>query len=203
MALFQRFQRNDQLVQVTRDIPVATNTDDSLVRLIVGLGNPGKQYDDTRHNIGFAAIDAYRDANELPKWQDKPKFKAMISEDIIGGKKIILAKPTTFMNDSGQAVRALRDYYKISNDDITVIHDELDLPFGTVKQKQGGGSAGNNGLKSIIAHIGQDFNRIRIGVKNDVLDRMGASDFVLAKFNTDEQKKLREIVSRSLDMLNL
>lgn len=195
MALFQRFQRNDQLVQVTQDIPTASAVDDGFIKLIVGLGNVGKDYDGTRHNIGFAVVDEFRKKNKFPAWQEKSKFKAFISEDFLDGKKVILAKPTTLMNASGDSVRALKDFYKLDNKDIVVIHDELDLPFGVVKLKQGGGSAGNNGLKSLISHIGEDFSRIRIGIKNDLLEKMDAADFVLSKFSKDEKSKLPEIIT--------
>ena len=193
MALFIRKQDNENfLIKRIRNIPGITEgpSDDSFIQLVVGLGNVGKEYDGTRHNIGFAAIDRYHSENNFPKWQEKTKFKAYISEDFIAGKKVILAKPTTLMNLSGEAVRALKDFYKLQNSDITVIHDELDLPFGTVKEKQGGGSAGNNGLKSLIAHIGEDFKRIRIGIKTDHLEKLDAADFVLAKFSSTEKKHL-------------
>lgn len=203
MALFQRFQRNDQLIQVTQDIPKSALTDDGFVTLIVGLGNIGKKYDGTRHNIGFAVVDALRALHDLPEWQEKTKFKALISEDFVGGKKIILAKPTTLMNNSGEAVRALKDFYKLKNMDIIVIHDELDLPFGTVKQKQGGGSAGNNGIKSLIAHIGDDFNRVRVGIKNEQLEIMDPADFVLAKFASDEKKQLDDIIQAAVEKVRL
>lgn len=201
MALFQRFQRNDQLVQVTQDIPVASAVDDGFIRLIVGLGNIGKDYDGTRHNIGFDIVDEYRKKNKFPAWQEKSKFKAYISEDFIGGKKVILAKPTTLMNASGDSIRAIKDFYKLDNKDIVVVHDELDLPFGTVKLKQGGGSAGNNGLKSLISQIGEDFTRIRIGIKNELLERMDAADFVLSKFSKEEVTKLKDIVLEAYKLL--
>lgn len=202
MALFQRFQRNDQLIHVEQDIPKSSSADDSFVVLIVGLGNIGKKYDGTRHNIGFAALDALREARGMPDWQEKPKFKSHVSESFIGGKKVILAKPTTYMNDSGQAVRALKDFYNIPEKDITVIHDELDLPFGEVRQKSGGGSAGNNGIKSLISHIGADFTRIRIGIKNDLLENMDPADFVLAKFSAAEEKQLGDIIQTALTKIN-
>lgn len=211
MALFQRFQRNDQLVQVTQDIPVASAVDESFIKLIVGLGNVGKEYDGTRHNIGFAVVDEFRKKNKFPTWQEKSKFKTYISEDFQDGKKVILAKPTTLMNSSGDSIRALKDYYKLDNKDIVIIHDELDLPFGTVKQKQGGGSAGNNGLKSLISQIGEDFSRIRIGIKNELLadstnsrsaKRMDAADFVLSKFSKEEMTKLKNIVSDACSLLD-
>ncbi|MCA9308756.1 aminoacyl-tRNA hydrolase [Candidatus Saccharibacteria bacterium] len=203
MALFQRFQRNDQLIQVTQDIPTSTMTDDRFVALIVGLGNIGKKYDGTRHNIGFTVIDTLRVQHGLPEWQEKIKFKSLISEDFVGGKKVILAKPTTLMNNSGEAVRALKDFYKLKNSDITVIHDELDLPFGTIKQKQGGGSAGNNGIKSLIAHIGDDFKRVRMGIKNDQLDTTDSADFVLAKFSLKEKEQLDDIIQAAAEKIEV
>jgi len=201
MALFQRFERNELLVQLTQDIPVSSATDDSFIKLIVGLGNIGKEYDGTRHNIGFSVVDMLQKEHNFPTWKDQKKFKAFVTEEYVGGKKIILAKPTTFMNASGEAVRALKDFYKLTNKDIVVVHDELDLPFESVKLKIGGGSAGNNGLKSLITHIGEDFTRVRIGIKNDLLDKMDAADFVLAKFSKVEQKKLIQIVRVALSEL--
>lgn len=211
MALFQKFQQNDQLFQLVRNQPTTSNQDDGMTRLIVGLGNIGKKYQATRHNSGFMAIDAYAKANKFPAWQEKTKFKAYITEDFVNGKKIILAKPTTLYNLSGETVRILKDFYKLTNRDITVIHDELDLPFGTVKQKQGGGSAGSNGLKSIISHIGEDFKRIRIGIKNDLLadstssrsaKKQDPADFVLSNFSSTEKKQLALIMQKAVALLN-
>lgn len=202
MALFQRYTRNDQLIHVTQDTPSATLSEGGFITLIVGLGNIGEQYNNTRHNIGFEVLEAYRKSNGFPEWQEKTKFKAFVSEDFINGKKVVLARPTTFMNGSGEAVRSLKDFYKVPESDILVIHDELDLPFGTVKEKTGGGSAGNNGLKSIISHIGNDFKRLRIGIKNDLLEKMDSADFVLAKFSAAEKKQLPEIIEAALSKIN-
>lgn len=202
MALFIRKQDNENfLIKRIRNVPAIAEgpSDDGFIQLIVGLGNVGKEYDGTRHNVGFATIDKFHAENDFPKWRENPKFKSYISEDFIAGKKVILAKPTTLMNLSGEAVRALKDFYKLQNSDITIIHDELDLPFGTVKEKQGGGSAGNNGLKSLIASIGEDFKRIRIGIKNDLLDKVDAADFVLGKFSAQEKKQLDEIIKAAVE----
>ncbi len=210
MALFQQFQRKDSIFELIQDQSGESAETESFVRLIVGLGNIGKEYEGTRHNIGFSAIEAYQKERGFPDWQEKPKFKASLSEDFVAGRKIILAKPATYMNLSGEAVRALKDFYKLQNSDITIIHDELDLPFGTIKEKQGGGSAGNNGLKSIISHIGEDFTRIRIGIKNELLadstssqstKKTDAADFVLAKFTSEEKKQLDEIIKAALQKL--
>lgn len=194
MALFQKFQRNDQLFQVVREQPSTSSEEEGFITLIVGLGNIGKEYEGTRHNSGFMVVDAYAKENGFPVWQEKSKFKAFVTEDFVAGKKVVLAKPTTLYNLSGETVRALKDFYKLSNKDITVIHDELDLPFGTVKEKQGGGSAGSNGLKSIISHTGADFRRIRIGVKNDLLEKYDPADFVLSKFTAAEKRQLDEVI---------
>lgn len=206
MALFIRKQDNENfLIKTTRNFPqtaAGPANDDSFIKLIVGLGNVGREYEGTRHNVGFSAIDEYQKVNGFPKWQEKTKFKAFVTEDFDAGQKIILAKPTTLMNLSGEAVRALKDFYKLQNKDIVVIHDELDLPFTTVKEKQGGGSAGNNGLKSIISHIGQDFRRIRIGIKNEpLLQKYDPADFVLAKFTPNEKKQLDNIIQAALEKI--
>lgn len=205
MALFIRRQDNENtLFKITRDVPAQSEPpedDSSFITLIVGLGNIGKEFEGTRHNSGFTTVDSYRKENKFPAWQEKTKFKALISEDFVGGKKIVLVKPTTLYNLSGEAVRALKDFYKLNNKDIIVVHDELDLPFGTVKEKIGGGSAGSNGLKSIISHIGADFKRIRIGIKNDQLERIDPADFVLSKFSATEKKQLDQIIKAALEKL--
>lgn len=198
MALFQRYDRNDQLVKITQEKPLVSADDEGFFKLIIGLGNIGKQYEDTRHNSGFMTVDAFAKTNDFPAWQEKNKFKAFITEDFVAGKKVILAKPTTFYNLSGACVQALKDFYKLSNKDIVVIHDELDLPFGTVKEKQGGGSAGSNGLKSIISHIGEDFKRIRIGISNETLEQFDPADFVLSKFSAAEKKQLDEVIKTAV-----
>lgn len=160
------------------------------MKLIVGLGNPEPKYDNTRHNVGFLILDHV--ASELgASWQDKPKFKAVVAETQFGGEKALLMKPTTYYNLSGAAVRAAVDFYKLSPDtDVIVVHDELDLPFGTLRTRLGGSDAGNNGVKSIISHIGASFARIRIGIASDQLVQQDATDFVLGKFTSDERAQL-------------
>lgn len=205
MALFIRKQDNEnQLFRITRDVPEQSEgpaEDSGFIKLIVGLGNVGKTYEGTRHNSGFMALDSYAKEMGFPKWQEKTKFKAQITEDFLAGQKVIIAKPTTLYNLSGESVKALMDFYKISPSDLVVVHDELDLPFGEVKEKQGGGSAGSNGLKSIISHIGPDFKRIRIGIKNDLLDKIDSADFVLAKFTSEEKKQLDQIIKAALEKI--
>ena len=200
MALFQRFQRNDNLIKVAMQEPTTSEADDSFIQLIVGLGNIGKEFTGTRHNSGFMAIDAYAEQYNFPKWQEKTKFKALLTEQFIKSQKIVLLKPTTFYNLSGESVKAMKDFYKLKNTAITVIHDELDLPFGTVKEKNGGGSAGSNGLKSIISLIGADFKRIRIGISNELKDKIDSADFVLKKFSTTEKKSLKDIFDTAINL---
>jgi PTH1 family peptidyl-tRNA hydrolase len=160
------------------------------MKLIVGLGNPEQQYTGTRHNAGFAAVTSYA-AKQGAAFQPRDKFKSQIAEFSTDGEKIILALPMTYYNNSGEAVRAISDFYKIPVDSILIVHDELVLPFGTVRTRIGGSDAGNNGVKSVNAHMGEGTARVRIGTKNDQHHDDG--DFVLGKFTTDESKKLQDI----------
>ena len=130
--------------------------------LLVGLGNPGPDYAKHRHNIGFMAIDAIADHYSFGPF--RAKFHGLAAEGEISGSKVLALKPETFMNESGRAVEAARAFYKISPEDIIVFHDEIDLQAGKVRIKRGGGHAGHNGLRSIHAHIGPDYGRVRIGI---------------------------------------
>ncbi|KPQ08433.1 MAG: peptidyl-tRNA hydrolase Pth1 [Rhodobacteraceae bacterium HLUCCA12] len=132
------------------------------MRLWVGLGNPGAKYAMNRHNIGFMALERIADDHGFGPW--KARFQALVTEGRLGGEKILLLKPQTFMNLSGQAVGEAMRYHKLAVSDITVFHDELDLAPGKCRVKQGGGHAGHNGLRSIIAHAGADFARVRLGI---------------------------------------
>jgi len=132
------------------------------VKLFVGLGNPGAKYAQNRHNIGFMALDRIAQAHGFAPWRDK--FQGQVSEGRLGREKIILLKPQTFMNLSGQSVGAAMRFYKIPTQDITVFHDELDLAPGKCRVKIGGGHAGHNGLRSIHQHIGPQYQRVRLGI---------------------------------------
>lgn len=166
-----------------------TGTD---MKLIVGLGNPEQQYTGTRHNAGFQAVMNYA-AEQSTTFQLKDKFKSQIAEFTTDGEKVILCLPMTYYNLSGEAVRAISDFYKIPAVDILVVHDELALPFGTVRTRIGGSDAGNNGIKSINAHMGPDTARIRIGIANELRTTNPDVDIVLGKFSATESKKLAEI----------
>lgn len=133
------------------------------MKMIVGLGNPGRKYMETKHNVGFITLDelAYR---EKAKW-NKHQFEAEISELFIDGEKVLLVKPQTFMNESGRSVRPLLDYYQMDVSDLVVIYDDMDLAIGKIRLRQKGSAGGHNGIKSLIQHLGtQEFNRVRIGI---------------------------------------
>jgi peptidyl-tRNA hydrolase, PTH1 family len=131
-------------------------------RIWVGLGNPGTQYALNRHNIGFMAVDCIAESHGFSPW--KARFQGLASEGRIGGTKILLLKPQTYMNESGRSIRSALDFYKAEPEAVTVFYDELDLDPMRVKVKRGGGAAGHNGIRSAIAHIGSDFERVRIGI---------------------------------------
>lgn len=162
--------------------------------LLVGLGNPGKQYDLTRHNIGFYALDAFVAAtNEMSDWSEKKDLKAFISSGTLGQTRVIAIKPLTFMNLSGEAVQAVVNFYKIQPQNIAVIHDELDVDFGQIRLRTGGSSAGHNGIKSVTQHIGETYGRIRIGVGPKTPQQMDTADFVLQKFSAQQQSELENL----------
>ncbi len=168
--------------------------------LLVGLGNIGKEYTGTRHNIGFVAADEFAANNNFPAWTEKKDLKCQLTKQSVGGIRTILIKPATFMNKSGEAVRAVQQFFKLANSQTVVIHDELDIPFGQIRTRKGGGSAGNNGVASLIQHIGEDFARIRIGTANEVSEKADSADFVLGKFTKSEQEQLPKL-SREVSTL--
>jgi PTH1 family peptidyl-tRNA hydrolase len=163
------------------------------VKLIIGLGNPGAEYILTRHNAGFLVLEEFAGANGI-KFKINKRFNALISEGIIGGEKIFLAMPQTFMNLSGNSVRAMLNWLKIETDSMFVVMDDIALPFGTVRIKPKGSSGGHNGLNSIIDSIGgREFPRMRIGIfgRKNIKD---LSNYVLDRFTKAEQKNLPEIL---------
>ena len=159
--------------------------------LLVGLGNPGKEYDLTRHNIGFYCLDAFVDkTDDMEAWMQKRDFKCLLSSGRVGDTRVIAIKPTTFMNLSGEAVQAVAGFYKVAPEHIAVIHDELDIDFGQIRLRMGGSSAGHNGVKSVTQHITEGYGRVRIGVGPKTPEQMDSADFVLQKFSADEQAQL-------------
>ncbi len=177
-------------IQNSSHAPLYTLSSQTTV-LLVGLGNPGSEYDGTRHNIGYSVLDEFVANNsEFGSWVKKKDLKCLITTGTLGNARVIAIKPTTFMNESGQAVRAVQDFYKIPSEKVVVIHDELDIPFGQIKIKNGGGTAGHNGLKSITSHIGEHFGRIRIGINSEHRIKTDEKDFVLKPFSKEEQSHL-------------
>lgn len=169
------------------------------MKLIVGLGNPGREYENTRHNIGFQTIDKY--ANKLGISIPKSKFNGLYAETLIDGEKVILLKPQSYINLSGEVIRKFVDFYKISISDILIIHDDLDLAVGTYKIKKKGSSGGHNGLKNIELHLGtQEYKRIKIGISNN--KNMDTKDYVLGKLSIEEIQKLNEVEDIILQILN-
>ena len=181
MALFQRVP-----TQYKQNLPYSISFTTKNI-LVIGLGNPGKSYDLTRHNAGFNAVDAFAKTNEFTEFVDNKKFKGLVSEKTMGPAKVILLKPNTYMNLSGESAQALANFYRIESANIVAIYDEVSIPFGQIRSRVGGQSAGHNGVKSLIEHLGPDFGRIRIGIKNAITPKAETSDFVLGKFTKEEQ----------------
>lgn len=167
--------------------------------IVVGLGNIGKQYESTRHNIGFAAVDALAASQSFDPWIEKKDLKCHITSQTIGANRVILCKPTTMMNLSGEAVQALAHFYKVPTEQIIAIHDELDIPFGQIRMRIGGGSAGHNGIKSLTQHIGEGYGRVRVGIQAET--PMETADFVLAKFSDKETQELGPLLKETTAIL--
>ncbi|OLS34171.1 aminoacyl-tRNA hydrolase [Bacillus sp. MRMR6] len=167
------------------------------MKLIVGLGNPGKQYENTRHNIGFDVIEELARKFSIPL--NHSKFKGLYGIGFYNGEKVVLLKPLTYMNLSGESIRAVIDFYQIDVCDIVVIYDDLDLPVGKIRLRQKGSAGGHNGIKSTIQHLGtQEFNRIRIGVDRPKTG-MKVTDYVLGHFHEEEKGLTMEAVKKSAD----
>ena len=161
------------------------------MKLFVGLGNPGKKYANNRHNIGFMALNQISTDHSFSSW--KHKFQGQISSGTLGMEKIILLKPDTFMNLSGQSVSEAMNFYKVKIEDIIVFHDELDLSPGKIRVKKGGGLAGHNGLKSIAEHIGFEFSRIRIGIGHPG-EKKRVTSHVLNNFSEMDKQLLNPLL---------
>lgn len=169
------------------------------MKLIIGLGNPGAKYRATRHNIGFAVVDEL--ARTLSLTFNQSKFKSIYAEGRIGTEKIILVKPQTFMNLSGESVQAWLDFYKLSTDDFLIIYDDMDLSAGKIRLRLKGGSGGHNGMKSIIQQIGsKDFNRIRVGVGRPY-QKQSVISHVLSPFKKEDEAAVKEALYKSVDAI--
>jgi PTH1 family peptidyl-tRNA hydrolase len=173
------------------------------MKLIFAQGNPDRKYAETRHNTGFLTLDQYGNKYDA-LWKDVDKFKARIAELTISGEKVILIKPSSFYNDTGTVARQYIDYYKLdAAQDLLVIHDDLSLPFGTIRIRDKGSDAGNNGIKSLNTYLGEEYHRIRIGIWTDQRDIMDDVDFVLGRFTKHEAKKLeKDILPRVITLID-
>ncbi len=183
MALFQKKP------QVQSGAPMYTLGANKTI-LIIGLGNLGKKYTGTRHNIGFEVLDQFAKTNNFPAWLSKKDLKCEITVQTMGESRVVLAKPTTFMNNSGEAGQAAQHFYRVYNQNTLAIYDELAISFGQLRTRVGGSDAGHNGVKSLIQHLGDGFGRLRIGVGNSLSQKAQASEFVLGKFSKAEQTSL-------------
>lgn len=182
------------------------------MKLIFGLGNPGKKYEKTRHNLGFLAADLLREKlDNFSPWRQEKAYDAMMAEGEIADEKIILAKPQTFMNVSGQAVQKIAYFYKIKPEDIWIIHDDFDLPLGVLRVSRGASAGGHNGIKSVIETLGtQDFIRFRLGIHPvgkesaaDILKKVFKMEeplekFVVKNFSKEEAKFVKELIGKNL-----
>jgi len=163
------------------------------VWIVAGLGNPGTQYRGNRHNVGFMVADLLAERAKAAAF--KEKFSGAFVKTEIAGREAVLLKPMTYMNLSGESVQKAMAFFKTSREELVVVHDELDLTFGTVRVKQGGGAAGHNGIKSLIQHVGPDFVRVRVGIGRP---RSGSTEgYVLSDFDSMERAELPDVVARA------
>lgn len=162
------------------------------MKLIVGLWNPWKEYEQTRHNIWFVFLDFFASEHDFPDFKKEEKMKSKLSTKTLNNEKIILCKPQTFMNLSGEAIRKIVDFYKIQKEDIIVIYDDISLDFGKIRYRDTGSAWGHNWVKSTISHIGKDFKRIKIWVW--LHPKYEVSDWVLSKFSKEEQTEIDETI---------
>lgn len=170
--------------------------------LVVGLGNPGPKYEWTRHNMGFLVIDELAERESIPV--QRLKFKALTNTAVIGGKSVLLMKPTTYMNLSGEAVGQAARFYKIPPERVLVISDDVALPQGKLRVRRSGSAGGHNGLKNIIAHLGSDqFPRVKVGVGGKPHPDSDMADWVLSPFTGQDRKAMEEAISRAADAVTL
>lgn len=159
--------------------------------LVAGLGNIGEKYAETRHNVGFMAVDEFvANTDEMPAWIEKKDWQCQFSQGTINGVSVLAVKPLTMMNDSGRAIQAVAHFYKVQPEHIVVVHDELDIEFGKIRMRQGGSDAGNRGIRSVTEHLGESYGRIRVGVGPKEPPQIDSVDFVLQNFSKSQQAEL-------------
>jgi PTH1 family peptidyl-tRNA hydrolase len=195
MGLFQRDQTDK-----ASHAPLYTLSQNSTL-LIVGLGNIGKEYQDTRHNIGFVAVEHFATKQEFPSWIAKKDLKCQLTTRTLGDSRVILVKPTTLMNNSGEAVQAVQRFYRVDNALTLLVYDELDIDFGLIRTRMGGSAAGHNGVKSVIQHAGEETGRVRIGIGPKQPAQIDSADYVLAKFSKEQQDHLEALKRETNSLL--
>lgn len=171
------------------------------MKIIVGLGNPGKEYEKSRHNAGWMVLDELHKELGADPFREEKKFKALVSNAALNNEKLLLVKPLTFMNLSGEAVQAVAAFYKTAPEDILCIYDDLDTPFGSIRIRAKGGAGTHNGMKSMVKYLGENFPRIRIGIESrGITAPQGheTSSFVLGGFQKEEKKTLKEVIKKSV-----
>ncbi len=188
MGLFDRQKTN-----YTMHAPLYS-LGNSKTLLVIGLGNIGSEYHRTRHNIGFAAVDRYKESHDFSDWVEKKDMQCYQATGQVGDTRVVLAKPTTFMNNSGEAAQKLQQFYKIANEDTLIVYDDLDVEFGSIRTRGNGGAAGHNGIKSLLTHVKDGFGRIRIGIGPKTHAKMDSADFVLQKFSENQEKDIPKIL---------
>lgn len=175
--------------------------------LVVGLGNPGKKFEKTRHNVGFLVIDGFQEKNNFSVFKLSKKSLAEISEGSLDDEKVILAKPQTFMNNSGRAVKLLTRTYKLNAKSLFIVHDDIDLPLGKIRISASRSSAGHKGVESIIRELKtKGFVRFRVGIQlatNDKKQETRSEKFVLQKFNRKEEKILKEVIEKTVEAIEM
>ncbi len=190
MALFQK---KPDVSSITPMYTIGANK----TVLIIGLGNPEKKYDGTRHNVGFAVLDEFAKNNDFPEWLVKKDLKCHLAIHTMGENRVVLCKPTTYMNSSGEAAQAAQRFYRVYNAQTLAVYDELAIPFGQLRTRLGGSDAGHNGVKSLTHHLGEDYGRLRIGIGNEIAKKADAADFVLGKFTKEEQGELPKVIKEA------
>lgn len=172
--------------------------------LVIGLGNPGKKLEKTRHNVGFRVADGFQEKNNFSAFKLSKKFLAEISEGVLDDEKVILAKPQTFMNNSGRAVKLLTGSYKLKAKSLFIVHDDIDLPLGKIRISVSRGTAGHKGIESIIRELKtKNFVRFRVGIKPEKVEnrKQKIEKFVLEKFSKDEEKNLEGVIEETVEAI--
>jgi PTH1 family peptidyl-tRNA hydrolase len=195
MALFQK------KLEIGANLPIYT-IGSNKTALIIGLGNPEEKFNGTRHDIGFATLDYFAGKNDFPAWVNKRDLKCELTIHTLGDTRVVLCKPTTYMNLSGEAAQAVQHFYKVYNQKTLAVYDELAIKFGQLRTRVGGSDAGHNGVKSLTQHMGDDYARLRIGIGNEISEKADAANFVLGKFTKEEQENIEKILREANSLIN-